>query len=295
MKKTDELKNVLGPALRSIRKELGLTQAIFAKSLGITGAYVSDLERGLAVPSEPVVRQMESIYKINRKFLFSGDGRPFLSVMRPPVPLPQLSFPPVNSIEFEQVDYVVSAIPHLAELIEIRGKDDKRESAVNYILLWHNGENRYFPTHLSCDTPEREAEIRQIREACWRVGTTLSYVDGSQNYYAKGESEGDVLNLLEELVYAEDDGYLLEGLGEYENATGNRRRVLAYPGRREEIFLGEQPYSISKMLTQAAVILESKTDYGAALAATIKAFGMALAGEKGLSELTDTESQERNF
>lgn len=285
MEKTDDLKSILGPSLRSIRKELGLTQADFAKSLGITGAYVSDLERGLAVPSEPVVRQMETIYKINRNFLFSGKGRPFMAVVRPTVPLPQLSDPPVASRDFVQVDYILSAIPHLAELIEIRGKDGKRESAVDYILLWHNGEVRYFPTVLSCDTPEREAEIRHIRETCWRVGTALCYVNVGPSY-----TDADGLSFFEELLSAEENDCLLEALEHYERAAGNRRKILAGSAQHEEARFGGQPYSISKMLTHAATILESKTDYGAALAATIMAFTEALAKEAELSALKETLS-----
>lgn len=74
-----DLKKILGGNLCIIRKELGLTQTDFAEPLGITGAYVSDLERGLAIPSEPVMRQMESVFGISRDFLLRGEGGLFLS------------------------------------------------------------------------------------------------------------------------------------------------------------------------------------------------------------------------
>jgi transcriptional regulator with XRE-family HTH domain len=275
VKKTDNPKNILGVNLRTMRKELGLTQADFAKSLGITGGYISDLERGLAMPSEPVVRQMETIFKINREFLFSSLGRPFYSVLRPPAPLPQLSLPPIAGTEFEQVAYIISAIPHLAELIEIRGKDEKRPSAVNYILLWNNGEEHYFPTRLSSDTAEHKAEIQQIREECWRGGTTLSCVDGSLDY-PDPQNEGGKLNLLEELSYAADEDYLLRELEEYKKATGKQKVIIAAPERGENMLPDEQSHGISKMLIQAAVILESDTIYSNTLAATITALYRAV-------------------
>lgn len=66
-----------GKNLRAVRKALKLTQVEFAKPLGITGVYVSDLERGGSYPSEPVLRQIEEKYLVSRKFLDTGSGEMF--------------------------------------------------------------------------------------------------------------------------------------------------------------------------------------------------------------------------
>ena len=65
---------MIGENLKKIRKHLGLNQADFANRIGITGGYVSDIERRNLVPSEPVLRSLELAFKINRKFLLTGTG-----------------------------------------------------------------------------------------------------------------------------------------------------------------------------------------------------------------------------
>jgi SOS-response transcriptional repressor LexA len=46
--------------------------------MSITGSYISDIERGKAVPSEAVKRELIEIYRINRLFLDTGEGEMFL-------------------------------------------------------------------------------------------------------------------------------------------------------------------------------------------------------------------------
>jgi transcriptional regulator with XRE-family HTH domain len=67
-------KKNFGKNLRVVRKDIGLTQDNFAKTLGVTGSYISDLERGKAYPSEPVIRILEREWRINREFLDTGKG-----------------------------------------------------------------------------------------------------------------------------------------------------------------------------------------------------------------------------
>jgi len=70
-------REIFGKNLRVVRKFLRLTQTQFAEPLGITGVYVSDIERGGSTPSEPVMRQMELKYRVNRNFLETGKGEMF--------------------------------------------------------------------------------------------------------------------------------------------------------------------------------------------------------------------------
>lgn len=72
--KTD---NCFGSNLRLLRKTIKSTQGDFAKPLTITGGYVSDLERGKARPSQAVLNEIISVYKVNPNFLEMGDGDMF--------------------------------------------------------------------------------------------------------------------------------------------------------------------------------------------------------------------------
>ncbi|NDY42894.1 helix-turn-helix transcriptional regulator [Dissulfurirhabdus thermomarina] len=67
----------LGGRLRRIRKTLGLTQRKFAEPIGISGSYISDIEKGKARPSSAVLQLLEIRYRINRGYLVSGDGPMF--------------------------------------------------------------------------------------------------------------------------------------------------------------------------------------------------------------------------
>lgn len=73
--------NIIGSALRRARKELHLTQAEFAEPLSISGSYVSDIEKGKAIPSEAVIREIIAKYRINRDWLMHGEGDMFSPVV----------------------------------------------------------------------------------------------------------------------------------------------------------------------------------------------------------------------
>jgi len=74
------MENIFGKNLLTIRKELKLTQDNFAKPLGIKGSFISDIERGKAKPSESVIQLLEIKYRLNREWLFSGQGDPYIKV-----------------------------------------------------------------------------------------------------------------------------------------------------------------------------------------------------------------------
>ena len=70
--------NLIGKNLKSIRKELGLTQGKFGEPLGITGGYVSDIERGKAVPKDNIFQLIEIYYHVNRNWLKTGEGEKYI-------------------------------------------------------------------------------------------------------------------------------------------------------------------------------------------------------------------------
>jgi transcriptional regulator with XRE-family HTH domain len=76
--KIDYVELSFGERLRIIRKHMGLTQDNFAKILTIDGSYVSSIERGKATPSEAVIKDITTTYRINRNFLDSGELPIFL-------------------------------------------------------------------------------------------------------------------------------------------------------------------------------------------------------------------------
>jgi transcriptional regulator with XRE-family HTH domain len=70
--------NCFAKNLRSERKELGINQEQFAKPLDITGSYLSDIERGKAVPKNSVLQLIEIHYRINRNWLLTGEGSKYI-------------------------------------------------------------------------------------------------------------------------------------------------------------------------------------------------------------------------
>jgi transcriptional regulator with XRE-family HTH domain len=68
------MENIFGKNLKHARKRLKLSQNTFAKPLGIKGSFISDIERGKALPSESVIKLIEIKYRINRIWLESAEG-----------------------------------------------------------------------------------------------------------------------------------------------------------------------------------------------------------------------------
>lgn len=64
--------------LKLFRKKLGLNQRQFAESLGITGGYISAIEKGKGNLSESVLCLIEINYRLNRNWLLNGEGEPFV-------------------------------------------------------------------------------------------------------------------------------------------------------------------------------------------------------------------------
>jgi transcriptional regulator with XRE-family HTH domain len=63
---------LLGKRIKDKRKEKCLTQQAFAKSLGISPNYLSEIEKGKKEPSEVILRAIESRYAIDYMWLTTG-------------------------------------------------------------------------------------------------------------------------------------------------------------------------------------------------------------------------------
>jgi transcriptional regulator with XRE-family HTH domain len=65
----------LGPYIRSLRGERDLSLREFAKQIGYTPAFVSDVELGRRHPSDEVLAEMARVLKVDIKDLKARDTR----------------------------------------------------------------------------------------------------------------------------------------------------------------------------------------------------------------------------
>ncbi len=73
-KKITQTEFIFGKKLRLIRKKYGYSQAETGTLLGVTGSYISDLERGKAQnPSALLIGSIEKNFSVSRNWLFSED------------------------------------------------------------------------------------------------------------------------------------------------------------------------------------------------------------------------------
>ena len=72
------MEKIISINIKAVRKKLELTQDKLAQPLGISGKSVCSWEKGRSVPSEPVWKSLESVYKINRNFVEKNEGEMFL-------------------------------------------------------------------------------------------------------------------------------------------------------------------------------------------------------------------------
>ena len=71
-------KNVIGPAVRRLRKENGLTQKELAEQVQLQGVEMDDLavlriEKGLRFAADYEVRALAEVFRVNMEELFSEE------------------------------------------------------------------------------------------------------------------------------------------------------------------------------------------------------------------------------
>jgi len=74
MSQSLELPSVLSERIKRIRNALNLSQAAFARRLGVNRAHVSRIESGKSAPSEQLLRLITHEYNISWPWLTKGKG-----------------------------------------------------------------------------------------------------------------------------------------------------------------------------------------------------------------------------
>lgn len=73
----------LGERLKALRKEHGMTQTEFGRKIGVSGATISTSESGKTKPDEQTLRAICSEFNVNRTWLETGAGEPYVQVDLP--------------------------------------------------------------------------------------------------------------------------------------------------------------------------------------------------------------------
>lgn len=73
---------LLGGNLRSVRKALKLTQSNFAKKMGVSGGFISEVELGKSGVSPSFLKLLEIEYGVNTEWLETGIGEMFSPVQK---------------------------------------------------------------------------------------------------------------------------------------------------------------------------------------------------------------------
>lgn len=69
----------LGERVKFIRTSKGMTQKTFSASLGIAQGFLCSIERGRKIPSDTLMVAIQHLYRINREWLYDGEGECYKS------------------------------------------------------------------------------------------------------------------------------------------------------------------------------------------------------------------------
>lgn len=75
-----EKKELIGPNIRNIRKQLHMKQKELANNLNISSGYLSEIEAGKKSPGLEVVDSLLQKYNVNPAYLLTGMGDYFLNM-----------------------------------------------------------------------------------------------------------------------------------------------------------------------------------------------------------------------
>ena len=65
-----ELREIAGAKLQEIRKGTGLSIFKVGRAIGVSGGYISQIERGIRPPSDAVLIRLAELYSVEQKELF---------------------------------------------------------------------------------------------------------------------------------------------------------------------------------------------------------------------------------
>ena len=60
--------------IRSLRKDLGLSQGTFSEAIGVSQAHISKVERGRVAPSNHLIKSICREFGVSEKWLRTGEG-----------------------------------------------------------------------------------------------------------------------------------------------------------------------------------------------------------------------------
>jgi transcriptional regulator with XRE-family HTH domain len=107
--------------LRVARKARGLTQGELAEKLGVTGGYISDLEKGKRSPSDSLVSLATIELRLSRNWLLTGEGEMFEE---------EALKAPAGFLEKELVRVVIEAVEEGLGDLHLELKPDKKAQLV---------------------------------------------------------------------------------------------------------------------------------------------------------------------
>jgi len=194
---------MIGERIKKIRGNENQTE--FGARFGLSRSTILRYETGERVPDADFIAALCKEYDLSSAWLLFGtDGRE--------------RWKEVASNTGQQAQDIIMTLPLLSELIEVRGSTPTRVMAVNYILVRKDFHVEYYVGALNCDRPQREAEVRSIRDECQKIGCKLSYINDARKY----TSHNQEMSLLEGLELVQTfGGYVLEELSRYMKATGS--------------------------------------------------------------------------
>ena len=73
---------MIGENIRNLRKKNGMTMEVLAKAIGVTGGYISQLERNLVDPSLSTLRKIARVFCVPMSSFLDDEGRETVSVIR---------------------------------------------------------------------------------------------------------------------------------------------------------------------------------------------------------------------
>ena len=107
-------KTIIGSGIRTARMQLGMQQQEFARRLGVSAGYLSEIEAGKKNPGIDLLEKLHESFHIDISFLFTGEGECFKqrSIEKPDAAvLPGI--PPQGLNEEEELKWYIDNIPVL--------------------------------------------------------------------------------------------------------------------------------------------------------------------------------------
>lgn len=139
-----ELKRELSKRIRTIRTDTNLSQARFADSINVSRVHLNRMESPDVemMPSQPVLKRICKVYRVNYEWLMTGNGSVYLS---PEIEMP-LELPSTEDcigINMPMVENTLSYMNLKASILLKRGRMHSRDY-FRYFQLFSSLINLFF-------------------------------------------------------------------------------------------------------------------------------------------------------